>query len=130
METDPTYTVEEARRLLPQVRATLLQLALERRRADASHAELHRRLRDGEHGADPDDQSALEATATEQRAQVRALLDHLESLGVVVRDLDEGLVDIPTLRDGQPAWLCWRLSDPELGWWHTTREGYTSRRPL
>lgn len=130
METDPTYTLDEARRLLPQVRATLLQVAVERRRADASHAELHRRLRDGEHGADPDDQSALEATATEQRAQVRALLDHLESLGVVVRDLDEGLVDIPTLRDGEPAWLCWRLSDPELSWWHTTREGYTSRRPL
>ena len=130
METDPTYTLDEARRLLPQVRATLLQVAIKRQRADASHAELHRRLRDGERGTDPDDQSALEAAATEQRAQVRALLDHLESLGVVVRDLDEGLVDIPTLRDGEPAWLCWRLSDPALGFWHTTREGYTSRRPL
>ena len=130
METDPTYTVDEARRLLPQVRATLVQLAFERQRADASHAELHRRLRDGDHDVDPEDQSALEATATEQRAQVRALLDYLEALGVVVRDLDEGLVDIPTLRDGEPAWLCWRLSDPELAFWHTTREGYTSRRPL
>jgi hypothetical protein len=130
METDPTYTVDEARALLPQVRATLLQLAVERQRADASHAELHRRLHDGELGADPEDQSALEAVATEQGAQVRALLDHLESLGVVVRDLDVGLVDIPTVRDGEPAWLCWRLSDPELAWWHTTREGFTSRRPL
>jgi hypothetical protein len=130
METDPTYTVEEARALLPQVRATLLQLAVERQRVDASHAELHRRLREGDDGADPDEQAAFEATASEHRAMVRALLDHLESLGVVVRDLDEGLVDIPTLRDGEPAWLCWRLSDPELAWWHTTREGYTSRRPL
>jgi hypothetical protein len=130
METDPTYTVEQARALLPQVRATLLQLAVERQRADASHAELHRRLRDGDDGADPAEQAAFEARASEQRAMVRALLDHLESLGVVVRDLDEGLVDIPTVRDGEPAWLCWRLSDPELAFWHTTREGYTSRRPL
>ena len=130
MESDPTYTVDEARALLPQVRATLLQLAVERQRADASHAELHRRLRDGDESADPAEQAAFEAAASEQRAMVRALLDHLESLGVVVRDLDEGLVDIPTVRDGEPAWLCWRLSDPELAFWHTTREGYTSRRQL
>jgi hypothetical protein len=130
MDTDPTYTVDEARALLPQVRATLLQLAVERQRADASHAELHHRLREGDDGTDPGEQAAIEATASEQRAMVRALLDHLESLGVVVRDLDEGLVDIPTMRDGEPAWLCWRLSDPELAWWHTTREGYASRRRL
>ena len=100
MATAQTYTLDQARALLPEVRATLLQLAVERRRADASHDVLH------------------------------ALLSHLQSLGVVVRDLEEGLVDFPTLRDGQPAWLCWRLSDPELGWWHTTSEGFASRRPL
>jgi len=130
MDSEPSYSVEEARALLPQVRATLLQLAIERQRADASHAERHRRLREGDDGADPVEQAAFEATASEQRAMVRALLDHLESLGVVVRDLDEGLIDIPTVRDGEAAWLCWRLSDPELAFWHTTREGYTSRRPL
>ena len=99
METDLTYTPDQARALLPQVRAILLQLAIERRR-----------------GTDA------------QGAQ--ALLDHLGSLGVVVRDLDAGLVDFPTLRDGERAWLCWRLDDPDLAHWHTTREGYASRRPL
>lgn len=94
-----TYSVEEARALLPTIRATLLQLAM-LRRADADEATL------------------------------RALLDHLGSLGVVVRDLDAGLVDIPGVRDGERAWLCWRLDDPDLGWWHTTREGYASRRRL
>lgn len=102
MSTDPVYTVTQARALIPQVRAVLLQLALERRQADTS----------------------------EFRARVRALVEHLESLGVVVRDLGTGLVDLPTIRDGEAAWLCWRLDDPELGWWHTTREGYGSRRPL
>lgn len=100
MAADRTYTVEEARALLPQVRATLLQLAVERRRADPS------------------------------TASVRALLEHLESLGIVVRDLEAGLVDFPTVRDGEPAWLCWRLDDRDVEWWHTTREGYASRRRL
>ncbi len=100
MATRQTYTIDEAKALLPQVRATLLQLAVERRRADPSHEVLH------------------------------ALLGHLESLAVVVRDLEEGLVDFPTVRDGRPAWLCWKISDPDLGWWHTTSEGFASRRPL
>jgi hypothetical protein len=100
MAAEVTYTVEEARRLVPAVRSTLLQLAVERRRPEPS--------------ADV----------------VRALLDHLESLGLVVRDLDEGLVDFPTIRGGEPAWLCWKLTDAELGFWHTTREGFASRQPL
>lgn len=129
MSTDPVYTVDEARALVPQVRAILLQLALERQQADASHAALHRRLGAG---AEPQDahRDRLEADTSEFRARVRALLDHLASLGVVVRDLESGLVDLPTVRDGERAWLCWRLDDPDLGWWHSTREGYASRRPL
>ena len=124
---DPTYTVEQARALVPQIRATLLQLAIERRRADAAHDELHRGLRKGTGGAE---QARLEASTEELNVRVRDLIDHLESLGVVVRDLDAGLVDIPTVREGEPAWLCWRLADPELGFWHTTREGFATRRPL
>lgn len=99
-----SYTVEEAREALPQVRATILQLALERRRTD---------LR-GE----------------ERRSIVQSLVDHLASLGIVLRDLDSGLVDFPTVRGGEPAWLCWRLDDPDIGFWHSTREGYASRRAI
>jgi hypothetical protein len=129
MDDGPTYTVEEARALLPLIRGSLLQLAVERRRADDAHDELHHRLR-GDGNGRPEEQVRLEAFTTELQTRVRDLLDHLESLGVVVRDLDEGLVDIPTLRDGESAWLCWRLSDPELGYWHSTREGFSTRKPL
>jgi hypothetical protein len=129
MATEPVYSVTEARALVPQVRAVLLQLAVERHGADRSHAALHHHL-----GATPaGDRSAqgrLEAETSEHRARVEALLDHLASLGIVVRDIEAGLVDFPTIRDGEPAWLCWRLDDVELAWWHTTREGYASRRPL
>jgi hypothetical protein len=127
MDVEPVYTIEEARALLPEVRATLIQLAIERRRADDAHAALHRQL-----GADPAHRgrARLEAETAERRARVKALLDHLESRGVVVRDLETGLVDFPTVREGERAWLCWRLDDPQLAFWHSTREGYASRRPL
>jgi hypothetical protein len=127
MDAERVYTIDEARALLPEVRATLIQLAIERQRADAAHAALHRQL-----DADPENRSRgrLEAETAERRARVRDLLAHLESLAIVVRDLETGLVDFPTVRGGEPAWLCWRIDDPVLAWWHTTREGYASRRPI
>ena len=57
------------------------------------------------------------------------LLAHLETMGAVVRDLESGLVDIPTERDGEPVWFCWRLGDPELAFWHSTSEGFANRKP-
>ncbi|MCA1569458.1 MAG: DUF2203 domain-containing protein [Chloroflexi bacterium] len=128
MSDDLTYTVDQARELLPLIRGTLLQLAVERRRADDAHDALHHRLRGD--GDVPEERARLEATTAELRTRVRELLEHLESLGVVVRDLEAGLVDIPTVRGGEAAWLCWRLSDPELAFWHTTREGFSTRRAL
>lgn len=125
------YTLEEARGLVPAIRSILLQLAVERHHYAEAHAALHARM--GEEDGDPDHTAALqrqESLAAELRERVRSLLDHLESLGIEVRDLEDGLVDIPTQRDGQPAWFCWRLSDPELGYWHTTREGFGSRKRL
>ena len=129
MDSEPVYTVDEARALIPEVRAVLLQLAVERHGADDAHATLHGRLGAGASDTDPT-RRRLEGRVTEHRARIRALLDHLEGRGIVVRDLATGLIDLPTVRDGEPAWLCWRLDDPELGWWHTRREGYASRRPL
>jgi hypothetical protein len=126
----PSYTLDEARALLPEIRATLLQLALERRRYAAAHATLH-----DWSGEDGDSQESVaprsaQAELAAARDGMHALMEHLEARGVQVRDLDEGLVDIPTIRDGEPAWFCWRLADPQLSFWHTTREGFSSRRPL
>jgi hypothetical protein len=129
MPDEPTYTVDQGRALVPLIRGTLLQLAVERRRADEAHEALHHRVRsDG--GGDPRERARLEAASDEHRMRVRDLLEHLESLGIIVRDLEAGLVDIPSVRDGERVWLCWRLSDPELAHWHTTREGFSSRQPL
>ncbi len=128
MPNHPVYDVEAARALVPVVRAILLQLAVERQAADAAHAALHGHPDTG--SGSPPVHRRLEAETRERRERVRVLLEHLEQLGIVVRDLSIGLVDFPTERDGEPAWLCWRLEDAELGWWHTTREGFASRRPL
>jgi len=124
-----SYTLEEANALVPEVRAVLLQLAVEQRRLDAAHAEMHRRL-----ASDGDPEAAADASRSEAEVSeigdgMRSLVAHLEALGVQLRDPEMGLVDFPAERDGRRVWLCWRLSDVAVAYWHGTDEGYATRRP-
>src|SRR5437773_2531203 len=85
-----TNSIDEANALIPQVRAVLLQLAVQQRQLDASHAEMHRQL-----DADGDPSSAraadrMEAETAEIREGMRTLLVHLTEMGVEVRDLEVG----------------------------------------
>lgn len=124
-----TYTIEEANALIPQVRAVLLQLAVEQRRLDASHAEMHRQL---DANGDPASAAAAvrqEAEVAEIREGMRTLLVHLADMGIELRDVEMGLLDFPAERDGARVWLCWRLADPRVAFWHGTDEGYASRQP-
>jgi hypothetical protein len=124
-----TYTIDEANALIPQVRAVLLQLAVQQRRLDASHAEMHRQL-DANGGPEGAAAAGRQETETaEIREGMRTLLMHLSELGVELRDIEMGLVDFPGDREGKPVWLCWRLSDARVAFWHPTDEGYATRRP-
>lgn len=127
---DHTYTLDEARALVPQLRSLIVQLAVEKGRLDAAHAALHAHLRVNGSPAHATETARHERRVADIRAGMGALLQHVAELGVVLRDLDSGLCDIPGERDGQRVWLCWRLADPDLGWWHSTSEGFADRRPL
>jgi hypothetical protein len=61
---------------------------------------------------------------------LRDSLAELQALGVVLRDLDRGLVDYPSLRDGEEIYLCWEEGELEIGFWHDTESGYGGRQPL
>lgn len=122
------YTIDEANALVPAVRSVLLQLAVQRRRFAEAHAALHDHL--GTDGSAPAQGTAdHEATIAEVRAGMDALGQHLGALGIELRDIEMGLVDFPGERDGEPVWLCWRLADPTVAFWHTRREGFANRRP-
>lgn len=60
----------------------------------------------------------------------RACLQRLEDLGVVVKDLDTGLLDFPALRHGEPVELCWRVGEPDVSSWHRVGEGFAGRKPV
>ena len=63
-------------------------------------------------------------------AHLRALIEQVQEMGCVIKDLDIGLIDFPTLFRGVEVYLCWKLGESEVGHWHRHDEGYDSRRPL
>ena len=76
----------------------------------------------------------LFATLREELERAELVLSEtltaLGEAGVVVKDVDAGLVDFPSLRDGEEVLLCWQLGEPDLAWWHGVDEGFRGRKPL
>ncbi|MEJ2503673.1 MAG: DUF2203 domain-containing protein [Gemmatimonadota bacterium] len=62
--------------------------------------------------------------------QVRALVQELQDLGCYFKGFEEGLVDWYSLYAGRPVFLCWKLGEPAIEWWHQVDAGYAGRQPI
>jgi hypothetical protein len=68
------------------------------------------------------------ASATDE---IQAALEELEAGSIVLREPETGLVDFPARgEDGVVYFLCYRLGEPELAWWHLPEDGFAGRQPL
>jgi hypothetical protein len=66
----------------------------------------------------------------EQKAEIVRIINRIEAYGCLLKDLDLGLLDFPSMRDGRAVYLCWKAGEPEISHWHPMDEGYSSRRPV
>lgn len=62
--------------------------------------------------------------------QMQADVAWLDDRGIVLRDISTGLIDFPALAAGRPVWLCWRLGEQRVAFWHDTDTGFSGRKPL
>jgi len=70
-------------------------------------------------------------TELEQLAEQAAdAVRELDELGVVLKDLDLGLLDFPGLRDGEEVELCWQVGEDAVAYWHPLEAGYRGRKPI
>ena len=69
-------------------------------------------------------------TVSEAFLELRDALTLLQEAEVVLRDLDRGLVDFPSIRDGREVYLCWLEEEDEIGFWHDLEDGFAGRQPL
>jgi hypothetical protein len=63
--------------------------------------------------------------------QVARILERIQAMGIVVRDVHSGLIDFPSIRDDHIVHLCWRRGEPlEIRWWHELDAGFAGRQPI
>ncbi len=111
--------------LLPELSTLIRSL----REATASGAAVEGRERLAHAGRSNGSPEAA-ASVFRAAAQIQEILDEIAGMGVILRDLATGLCDFPAVREGRPVYLCWRLDEDEVGWWHPRDTGVAGRERL
>ena len=135
------FDLDEANDAIPEVRTILESLRDQR-------AELIR-LRDevlatggeeetrGGSGSDAPTEAKIDADVRVLRLRMQGVIDRMQAgvvrideLGVTLREIETGLIDFPALASGRQIWLCWRLGEGDIEWWHELTEGFGGRQAL
>ena len=117
------WTLDEARAYMPRLRRLLGVLR--------AAAELAAKAPTNGHGGGSGHRSNGHAPAGDPDPDPEEALSELESKGVIVRDLERGLVDFPSLHRGRPVLLCWLVDDEkDIEWWHLPEDGFAGRKRL
>jgi hypothetical protein len=137
------YDFDLANARLPELRETLLSL----RALKAEVATLRDRIVElnapqavpGGVAPIPAGPARVEADAETLRLRMRmqglvdqmiATVAQIDSWNIQLREIESGLVDFPALVSGRPVWLCWRLGEDEVAWWHEVSSGFEGRQRM
>lgn len=128
------FDLQEAERLLPEVTG-LLEEIIERKRAfERSEGELQELLQRlaAAGGVIPPREHIAELREQKDGAvrTLRAALSKLEETGCLLKDADIGLIDFPTLYRGAEVYLCWKLGEPGIRFWHHVEDGFRGRKTI
>jgi len=127
------FTPDEANSALAEVRPAAERLVELRARMRELEREQGRHVTTiGGNGAGyaATDLNVAQAELHRLAGETAACVERLEALGVVLKDLDLGLLDFPSRRDGSDVLLCWHVGEDGVGWWHALDEGYAGRKPV
>jgi hypothetical protein len=122
------FTIEEANRTLPLVRRIVSDIV-------ATHRQLLGRI-DEYRGLDPSTaeggrrRAVLEQEMRDLTDKVNAFIAELEEIGALFKGFEEGLVDFYGTLDGRPIFLCWKLDEESVEWWHEIEGGFAGRQRL
>jgi hypothetical protein len=127
------FTVEQANSALPLVRAIaadLAQLSREviERRERLAHLRGGRELKS--YGPYSEELAQVELELERDSQRLQEYVEELRELGVEPKNGPEGLIDFPCEMDGRLVWLCWKLGEPEVLYWHELDTGFSGRQPL
>lgn len=128
------FTRAEAERLLAEVAPAIeeaIRLKAEYRHFEEQLEEARRRI--AMRGGAQFDRGGF-LTLQEHRdargADFKTAVERIQGFGCIIKDIDSGLVDFPALLDEREVYLCWKLGEPAIQFWHGVEEGFAGRKPI
>ena len=120
------FTVAEANSLLPEIRPLMAELMERRARVVSTRGEMEPMLAMG--GSNFGGIQASEMV--KEFIAIERLANKIRSKGCVIRDLNAGLVDFLSEREGREVYLCWRFGEPKIEFYHELNAGFQGRQPI
>ena len=121
-----TFTLEEANALVPQINELLDEMTNLRDQIVSMGSALQSVLQHA--GGNGGNKAGSEYVLLLQR--FNASLSFIQELGCELKDLDQGLIDFPSYRDGKLVYLCWKRGEPRVEFWHDIEAGFAGRQRL
>jgi len=128
------FTLPEAESILPDVASTIreaISLKQQYEKTEAEWQSFSQRVA-VMGGVQVDRAQFLERKNRRQEVarDLQQTIEKIQEFGCVVKDLDIGLIDFPTLLNGEEVYLCWKLGEPGIQFWHGVDEGFRGRKPI
>lgn len=121
------FTPQDANRMLPEVKRLFSSIIIQKNKVIKLQEELQRMVNAG---------TKFTPFITKKQELNKAVfklyetIAELENKGVMIKSVDEGLLDFPSLRFDEEVWLCWNEGENEIKFWHRKDEGFMGRKPL
>ena len=128
------FDLEQAEKFLPRLEYLLRNAAEARKRVSEIEEEygclVKSIFRSGGRSVDIPHFSRRKKEKEEWEGCLRRSVQEIEGHGCLLKDLDTGLVDFPCRVGDREVYLCWRLGEPAIQFWHGTDEGFAGRKPI
>ena len=127
------FTLDEAEALLPELIPILEAIRDAQQEVGEAQAEIERLtapIGGNGHGVKADRIAQARQRVQRASATLRQRALELDQRGVELKDPATGLIDFRSRRQGRVVYLCWRLGEPRIDWWHELEAGFAGRQPL
>lgn len=121
------FTPQDVNKILPEIQKQFSQIILLRNKVISLQEDLQKITNEGPKF------SNFIAKKQELNSAVSRLYKEIEGLekrGIMIKSVDDGLLDFPSLRFDEEVWLCWKYGESEIKFWHGRDEGFMGRKPL
>ncbi len=119
------FSLDEARKELTSVHAIASRMVELKQSLDLMGWDVYRHRYFGGRGPNGD------GSFPKEMETLVELVQSLDGRGIIVKGLDDGLIDFPHIRvNGEEVYLCWKIGEDDIRYWHPIADGYAGRRPI